>query len=208
VSNASVSLGAVYCIGRNYAQHAAELNNPVPSEPIVFMKSAAAIRGLSPQPMAFASEAYDHEVEVVLQIGKRCELGSAPGWEAISAITLGLDLTRREEQNRLKTLGLPWENAKNFAGSGVLAQWQPIQAFPQPDGIEFFLKVRGETRQQGNSKDMLFSVPTILRHLCARLALNSGDVIFTGTPPGVGKLRVGDPFEIGFVGGKAFAGQL
>jgi len=195
-------VGTVYCIGRNYAEHAAELQNPIPDSPVVFLKSAAALRHLSPQPsagehfvsapMAFATEIFHHEAELVLLLGQAVELGEQGRWSDIVGLTLGIDLTRREVQTQLKAKGLPWTTAKSFAGSGILADFQPIAAVANLESIKFTLTVNGELRQTGDSRNMLFPVPTLLTYLASLHALQPGDLVYTGTPKGVGPIRLGD----------------
>jgi 2-keto-4-pentenoate hydratase/2-oxohepta-3-ene-1,7-dioic acid hydratase in catechol pathway len=189
----------IYCIGRNYAEHAAELNNPVPGEPVVFLKSSAALRPLADGPLAFEDETFHHEAELVLLIGLPVELGAKPGWPCVRALGLGIDLTRREVQSGLKTKGLPWTTAKSFAGSALVTDFLPLGDFPNPDEIRFTLKVNGEEKQRGITTDMLFKVPVILEHLARHNALLPGDLVFTGTPKGVGPLKRGDALELAFV---------
>lgn len=194
----AVAVSNIYCIGRNYAEHAAELNNPVPGEPVVFLKSTGALRPLAGDELAFAGETFHHEAEVVLLIGQVVGLGESPGWAAVEALGLGLDLTRREVQSGLKAKGLPWTTAKSFAGSALVSEFLPLARFQNKDQLHFTLKVNGEERQRGGTSDMLFKVPTILAHLARHQRLMPGDLVFTGTPKGVGPLQQGDAFELAF----------
>jgi 2-keto-4-pentenoate hydratase/2-oxohepta-3-ene-1,7-dioic acid hydratase in catechol pathway len=186
--------GNVYCIGRNYQDHAQELNNPVPTEPIIFLKSPAALRAFDEPGIAFANEVFAHEVELVLLLEK----DPAKEWSKVAAISLGIDVTRREVQTSLKTQGLPWTKAKSFKGSGILSPFVAVDRFPDRDNIKFSLHVGGSLKQEGQSRDMIFSIP----HLIAELALfhdfEDGDLVFTGTPSGVGSLRAGDAFRLTF----------
>ena len=188
-----IPVGTVYGIGRNYAAHAAELGNAVPEDPVVFLKARAAVRGLSPAPMAF-DEAFHHEVEVVLVLGRPVPLGAAAGWDAVRGVALGLDLTRREVQNRCKEKGLPWTPAKSFAGSAVVGPVVPLERLGDPERLRFSLAVNGEVRQRGDLSLMVFPIPRILGHLASLAPLEPGDLVFTGTPAGVGPIRRGDPF--------------
>ncbi len=202
-------MATIYCIGRNYADHAAELNNPVPAEPVVFLKSEAALRRPDERKLAFADETFHHEAELVLRLDRGAPLGAAGGWELVAEVALGLDLTRRDVQNQLKAKGLPWTTAKSFAGAAVLTDFVPVGAFPDRDAIEFTLTVNGAERQRGTTSDMLFKVPVILGHLLRSHELRAGDLIYTGTPKGVGPLKKGDAFELAFPALKrAFAGVL
>jgi fumarylpyruvate hydrolase len=187
-------VGTVYAIGRNYAAHARELGNEVPEDPVVFLKARTTVRGLV-GPIAF-SETYHHEVELVVRIGQSLPLGARPSWEAIDSVTLGLDITRREVQNRCKEKGLPWVPAKSFAGSAVLGPFVPRDQLGDPESIQFTLDVGGERRQEGALTHMLFPVPTLLAYLASLAPLEEGDLVFTGTPSGVGPIRPGDPFQM------------
>jgi 2-keto-4-pentenoate hydratase/2-oxohepta-3-ene-1,7-dioic acid hydratase in catechol pathway len=197
VDGREVTVGTVYGIGRNYAAHAAELSNPVPKgEPVVFLKARTSVRGLTAAPVAFAGEMFHHEVELVLLVGREVGLGERAGWDAVEAVTLGLDLTRRAEQERLKHQGLPWTTSKSFAGSAVLAPFVPFGFVGDPAAIRFELEVDGTVRQRGTPASMVFDVPAILTFLASLAPLQPGDVVFTGTPEGVGPIRKGDPFRM------------
>ena len=190
-------VSTIYCIGRNYADHAKELGNQVPtSEPVVFLKSRACLRGLESEPMAFAQTAFHHEVELVLYIGRDTFLGETLGWSAVSAIALGIDVTRRETQSELKTKGLPWTTAKSFAGSAIVGPFIPKSEFEGCEHFNFNLAVNDHIKQQGNTKMMLFDVPKILTFLASFNCLLHGDLIFTGTPAGVGPIGIGDRFTM------------
>jgi 2-keto-4-pentenoate hydratase/2-oxohepta-3-ene-1,7-dioic acid hydratase in catechol pathway len=199
----------IYGIGRNYREHAAELNNDLPSEPIVFLKHLTSLRPLEKGPLAYPGEVFHHEAEVVLLVGRALKMGQKASWEDISAIGLGLDLTRREAQAALKAKGLPWTKAKAFDGAAPISLFIPRQKFPELDSIKFTLHISGELRQKGDTKDMLFSVESILNHLLTFTSLHEGDMIFTGTPSGVGPIKHGDSFKLIFTDlGIEFEGRL
>jgi 2-keto-4-pentenoate hydratase/2-oxohepta-3-ene-1,7-dioic acid hydratase in catechol pathway len=200
----------IYCIGRNYAEHAAELNNPLPDEPVVFLKSGASLRGLEESGViAFPEETFHHEAELVLYIGKRIEEANDCNWSAVSHLALGLDLTRRDVQNELKQKGLPWTRAKSFRGSAVVSAFIAKDELDYQANIEFDLKINGEMRQSGQTKMMLFNIEAMLSTLLKLHPLEKGDLVFTGTPKGVGPVRRGDKIELTFKGTKYhFAGQL
>jgi 2-keto-4-pentenoate hydratase/2-oxohepta-3-ene-1,7-dioic acid hydratase in catechol pathway len=201
--------GTIYCIGRNYAEHAAELGNAVPTEPVVFLKSRAALRPLAGGPLAYPAETFHHEAEIVLVIGRAVALGDEPGWDAVAGLALGLDLTRREVQNQLKTQGLPWTTAKSFAGAAVLGPAVAKTRFPDLAHITFDFAVGGVTKQTGDTRLMLFPVPVIVAHLARSHALEPGDLIYTGTPAGVGPLARGDAFALRFTQlGAHWSGRL
>jgi 2-keto-4-pentenoate hydratase/2-oxohepta-3-ene-1,7-dioic acid hydratase in catechol pathway len=183
----------VFCIGRNYAAHAAELGNPLPAEPVVFMKPASSLVPLgAPLPLPRDRGPVHHEAELVLLVGSEArELApeTAPG--ALAGVTLGLDLTLRAEQDRLKAAGQPWELAKAFDHAAPLGAFVPAAGLDL-DGLRFECRVGGELRQRGDTAAMLFPVPRILAFLSARWRLLPGDLVFTGTPAGVGPLVAGD----------------
>jgi 2-keto-4-pentenoate hydratase/2-oxohepta-3-ene-1,7-dioic acid hydratase in catechol pathway len=210
IHRARVPVGTVYAIGRNYAAHARELGNAVPEDPVVFLKARTAVRGLGPAPLAF-DESFHHEVELVLLVGQAVPLGAKAGWADVSAVALGLDLTRREVQNRCKEKGLPWVPAKSFAGSAVVGPFVPLSEIGDPERISFSLEVDGALRQEGALDHMLFPVPVLLSHLASLAPLEAGDLVFTGTPEGVGPIRRGDPFRMTLStpgGSRSFEGRL
>jgi 2-keto-4-pentenoate hydratase/2-oxohepta-3-ene-1,7-dioic acid hydratase in catechol pathway len=196
VDGRKVQVGTIYGIGRNYRAHAAELGNAVPETPVVFLKARAALRGLQPAPLAFAGETFHHEIELVLLLGRDVMLGEHVGWDAVEALTLGLDLTRRPEQERCKKAGLPWTTSKSFAGSAVVAPFVPLGVVGDPLRIAFELSVGGEVRQHGNPASMMFGVPALLTFLASLAPLHAGDLVFTGTPEGVGPIHQGDAFRM------------
>lgn len=202
----------VYCIGRNYQEHAKELGNAplaVSENPLVFLKSESSLRGLNPSPMAFADEVFHHEVELVFRVGTKIDSNKqGPLVSFLDGVTLGLDLTRRDEQSLLKAKGHPWTTAKSFLGSAVLAEWLPITPDMNLESLEFSLIVNNEIRQHGQSKDMTFTVEHILRYLSRWNRLQKGDLIFTGTPAGVGPIKVGDRFNLELHGRESWNGVL
>ncbi|MBX2797535.1 MAG: fumarylacetoacetate hydrolase family protein [Myxococcales bacterium] len=187
--------GAIYCVGRNFVAHVRELGNTVPGQPVIFLKAPTSVRGLQPAPMAFPTETYSHELELVLRLGRGVPLGAAAGWTDVDAVTLGIDVTRREVQNQCKEARLPWTPSKSFAGSAVLGPFVPTHA-RAPGPIAFSLTVGGELRQQADTARMIFDVPTVLTHIASLGPLRPGDLVFTGTPQGVGPLSVGESFEL------------
>jgi len=199
----------VYCIGRNYADHAKELANPVPAEPVVFLKAASAVRPLAEGQTAHAGETFHHEAELVIRIGRETALGSTGSWELVDGLALGLDLTRREVQTKLKEKGLPWTLAKSFAGAAPVGPFVAQERFADINKIKFSFGVEGIPRQKGDTSDMLFQIPTLLTFLLKANRLVPGDLVFTGTPAGVGPLRHGESFTLAFDElGLAFTGRL
>ena len=190
-----VRVTSVFCFGRTYPKHAAELGNPVPPAPLLFLKSPRALRGLE-GPLAFPDETFHHEAEVVLLIGRDLALGAAPSWDDVAAVGLGLDLTRRGLQSELKSKGHPWTTSKSFAGSAIVTPLTPRSSLTNPDAIELTLHVEGELRQRGTTADLTHGVPALLAHLAALHPLGSGDLVFTGTPQGVAEIRRGESFVL------------
>ncbi len=189
--------GKVVCIGRNYAEHAKELNTPVPDEPLLFIKPSTAIIPLS-QPIALPQGrgGLHYETEVAILIGERLTHASeADVVTAIAGVGLALDLTLRDLQSTLKAKGLPWEKAKAFDGSCSLS------AFVAPAGLdltqlELTLRINDQIRQQGNTAQMLLPVTALLAYISAWFTLLPGDVVLTGTPAGVGQLNSGDKLSL------------
>ena len=191
----------IVCIGRNYTEHALELNNPVPDEPVVFMKPDSSLL-LKNKPFflpEFSSEIH-HEVEVVYRInrvGKHIEEKFAPRY--YSEISLGIDFTARDLQSKCKKEGKPWEISKGFDGSAVLAEFIKLDSIPDPAAIPFRLDVNGTTVQEGNTAHMLFSIDRIISYVSQFVTFKIGDLIYTGTPAGVGPVRINDRLE-GYIG--------
>lgn len=189
----------IFCIGKNYRKHIEELHDEDPGGPVVFMKPPSCL--VAPGEtlkIPTHGENLHHEVELVLLIGKQAS--GAPESQAlapIAGITLGIDLTLRDVQTRLKKKGLPWETAKAFEQSAPLGAL--IACTPSLDlsALEFDLKVNGALRQQGRVQEMIHSIPKIVRYLSGIWSLTPGDLIFTGTPAGVGPLHSGDRVTIG-----------
>lgn len=187
--------GNIYCIGRNYAEHAKELGHEVPAEPVVFLKAPSALRRLAEGPLAFPDETYHHELELVLLVGRHLKVQSDVGPDSVAAVTLGLDLTRRGVQDQLKKKSLPWTLAKSFAGAGILAPFVSASALDLTQ-LDLQLEVNGEVKQMGHTRDMLFPCYSLLHYLVSLQNLYPGDLIFTGTPSGVGPLRRGDQLRV------------
>ena len=192
-------LGKVVCVGRNYAEHAKELNNPVPSEPLLFIKPASAAVDLAGGfALPEGRGPVHYEAEIAVLIGK--PLSTRPGDEeildAISGFGVGLDLTLRELQARLKKHGHPWETAKAFDGACPLSPFVPGDAVEDLADIGVRLTLNGELRQDGNSRDMLTPILALIRYISGHFSLQPGDVVLTGTPAGVGSLASGDQLVI------------
>ena len=197
----SLAPGKIVCIGRNYAEHARELNNPILTEPMLFMKPATALVDIS-EPIAIDWEKgiVHHELEVAILIGEvltQCTREQAAS--AIFGVGIALDLTLRDLQNELKQKGHPWEKAKAFDGSCPLSAFEPIESFDALDNIELQLAVNGAVKQKGSSQQMLTGIVSLLEYISRWFTLTPGDVVLTGTPAGVGPLHPGDELRIDLI---------
>ncbi len=188
----------IICIGRNYVAHAEELKNEIPDEPVFFMKpDSALLRNNDPFYIPEWTNEVHHEIELVIKInriGKNIEKRFAHRY--FDEIGLGIDFTARDVQNKLKQKGLPWEKAKAFDQSAVLSStFIDKKLFPDADSIHFKLNRNGETVQDGNSQLMIFGFEEIISHVSKYITLKIGDLIYTGTPAGVGPVAIGDQLE-------------
>ena len=191
----------VIAIGRNYTEHAKELDNPVPDKPVIFMKPDTAVTKNNrdfyyPE---FSKDIH-YEVEILLQVSKEGKhINPKFASNYYDQIGLGIDFTARDLQQALKAKSLPWELAKGFDGAAPVSEWIPKEELPVAEGIDFRLAKNGETVQQGNTRDMIFSFEDIIVFVSRYITLRRGDIIFTGTPAGVGPVAIGDRLE-GFIG--------
>ena len=190
------------CIGRNYRDHASELNNPVPTKPLVFMKPPSALL-VNNKPFYYPAFSQDihYEVEVILKItknGRHVQPEFASGY--YQEVGLGIDFTARDVQDELKSKGHPWELAKAFDHSAVVSTFLPIEAF-DPQALSFHLTKNGEMVQQGNTADLIFGFDYLITYTSQFFKLQMGDLIFTGTPAGVGPVQIGDKL-VGYLEGK------
>ena len=186
--------GKAVCVGRNYADHAAELDNPLPEEPLLFIKPATAMAAFAGQlRLAARLGSHHYETEMTLLIGRRLYCcGAEEGVAAIAGIGVGLDLTLRDTQNRLKAQGHPWERAKAFDGSCVLSPFVPPPPGTDLHSLSLRLWRNGVLVQNGNTGEMLYPVARLLQDISRVFTLTPGDVVMTGTPKGVGQLHPDD----------------
>ena len=210
-TNIHFPVGKVVCIGRNYAEHAKELDNPVPTEPLLFIKPGSCVvplEGGFSIPTERGSVHYEAEIAVL--IGK--PLSAKPSREevldAISGFAPALDLTLRDKQAELKAKGLPWEIAKSFDGAAVIAPFVVSSTFADVTDIGIRLSINGEVRQDGNSAQMLNPIVPMIQHMASCFSLQAGDVIMTGTPVGVGPLNVGDEIVLELPGASRFESRV
>ncbi|MCT3922610.1 fumarylacetoacetate hydrolase family protein [Elizabethkingia anophelis] len=182
----------IICVGRNYTEHAKELKNEIPTEPVLFIKpDTSVLKGSDFYIPEFSNDIH-YELELVIKISKGGkyiqEENAAKHYEQIG---LGIDFTARDLQSKLKEKGLPWEKAKGFDGSAVVSDFFPVENF-NTEEIHFELKKNNQTVQQGNSKDMIFDINKLIANISQYFTLRVGDLIFTGTPAGVGKVEEND----------------
>ncbi len=184
----------IFCVGRNYVDHAKELNNEVPENPVIFMKPKSALLSNASQFLypEFTNELH-YEAELVFRICKNGRyISNSHALQYVDAVTVGIDFTARDIQSELKQKGLPWEIAKAWDGSALIGTWQAFEEEELNNGILFSLQKDGETVQRGNSSDMIFPVERVISYISQYFSLNIGDLLFTGTPAGVGECMVGD----------------
>jgi acylpyruvate hydrolase len=191
----------IICIGRNYVKHAKELDSEVPDEPVFFMKpDSALLLGNKPFYIPDFSKDLHHEVELIVKIsriGKNIEARFAHRY--YDEIGLGIDFTARDLQRQLIAKGLPWEKSKAFDSSAVLGDFLPKEQLGDLSQLDFSLLINGKTVQKGNSRDMIFPIDVIIEHVSKYVTLKIGDLIYTGTPAGVGPVKIDDRLE-GFIG--------
>lgn len=187
----------IIAIGRNYAAHAAELNNAIPTKPIIFLKpDTAVLKDNKPFYIPDFSKDVHYELEIVLKICKEgkhiAEKFASNYYEEIG---LGVDFTARDIQTQHKEKGLPWELAKAFDNSAVISNFLPKSDYKDMYDLKFELKKNGENKQNGHTANLLFSFEKIISFVSQYITLKKGDLIFTGTPEGVGKVNTGDRLE-------------
>ena len=192
-NNEKIVVKNIYCIGRNYSEHAKELGNTQPTEPFFFQKSLPSLN--TTQKICIPQDRnIDYEVEIVLLVGKDGVGTSLEDSQSfIDGYTIGIDLTDREYQNQLKSKKLPWLLSKSFLGSAVVSNFSA-----KPINEDFWLSLNGLKKQQGNFAQMTFSYAEQIFFLSNKVPLMKGDIIFTGTPQGIGSLRTKDKVEIGY----------
>ncbi|WP_262246781.1 fumarylacetoacetate hydrolase family protein [Parapedobacter soli] len=187
----------IIAIGRNYTEHAKELDNPVPEQPVIFLKpDTALLKDNRDFYYPAFSEDIHHEVEVVLRICKEGKhIGAKFAHTYYDAIGLGIDFTARDIQRQQKEKSLPWELAKAFDGSAPVSMLHPKVVFGDVHNLNFRLDKNGVTVQEGNTAEMIFSFEDILVFVSQYITLRKGDLVFTGTPAGVGPVAIGDYLE-------------
>jgi 2-keto-4-pentenoate hydratase/2-oxohepta-3-ene-1,7-dioic acid hydratase in catechol pathway len=188
----------IICIGKNYAAHAKEMKSAVPTEPVFFLKPDTSLlqKGHEFFHPDFTNNLH-HEVEIVYKVGKMGKhIAPEFAMKYISEVGIGIDFTARDLQEKAKEKGLPWEIAKAFDNAAVVCnEFLPLSEI-KTDNIEFHLDINGKTVQKGNTKEMIFSIENIIAYISKFITLKTGDLIFTGTPEGVGQVKKGDVLSL------------
>jgi fumarylpyruvate hydrolase len=201
----------IYCVGRNFAEHAREMGAEVSKgTPVIFMKPGDAVVTDGRVPWPGQTNDLHHEVELVVALGRDAhgELSEEGALSLVYAYGVGLDLTRRDLQAELKEKRLPWDIAKGFDGSAPISALVPAAQVDELGSKRLWLEVNGELRQQAPLSDMIFGVAEVLRHLARLYSLRAGDLVYMGTPSGVAALRPGDRFRAGIDGLVEFSGEI
>ncbi|WP_181956666.1 fumarylacetoacetate hydrolase family protein [Paenibacillus piri] len=191
------SIRNIYCVGRNYGLHAAELGNDVPEEPMIFIKPTHSLVGIQGQTIGLPGNRGEvhYETELVLHIGQDYKPGAQVD-ELVDQMALGIDLTLRDVQSVIKKKGHPWLPAKGFLNSAPISEFRPFTGFESVKQTEFSLRKNGEEVQRGNINDMIFNLQVIIDYIAEHFGLGKGDIIYTGTPAGVASLKSGDRLEL------------
>ena len=200
----------IICIGRNYVNHIAELQNERPSEPVIFMKPDSAVL-LKQHPFVIPEFSNDihHEIELIVKINKVGKyIDTKFAHKYYDEISVGIDFTARDVQNELKSKGLPWEKAKAFDGSAVIGEFLPKNQFNSLENITFELTNNNITVQKGNASHMLWKIDELISYVSQYFTLKIGDIIFTGTPEGVAAVKSEDVLEGFLEGNKLFSIQI
>lgn len=193
----------ILCVGRNYAKHIEELKNAVPDEPVIFFKpDTALVRNNKDFYYPEYSKEIHYECELVLRFAKEGKyIAEEFARSYIDGVGLGIDLTARDLQTKAKKNGLPWALAKGFNDSAPVSEFLPVEDFPDFQSIQFSCHINGEERQNGHSSRMLWPVDKLIAYVSKFVTFKKGDLLFTGTPAGVGEVKVGDHIE-GYLEGK------
>lgn len=189
-----IPVNTIFCIGRNYAKHAEELNNPIPESPIIFIKPVTTLLqdGRFIELPAISNDVH-YETEVVVLIGKSGkDISPAEALQYVSGYGIGIDVTARDIQEKAKQKSHPWAIAKGFDTFAPVSAFVDAAQIPDPQNIHFKLEINGKIRQNGNTQMMLFPIAHLISFLSFIFTLNPGDLIFSGTPEGVGQLHEGD----------------
>lgn len=197
IPNTTTPIRTIFCIGRNYVEHAKELGNEVPESPIVFLKPQNSICfNNSKVNIPSISNDIHHEVEIILAIGKSGKnIPEDKAFDYLSGFGIGIDFTARDLQQKAKEKGHPWTIAKGFDNFAPISAFSPISTVKNISEMSFSLSVNKILKQNGNTRDMIHSIPALVAYLSSIFTLSEGDLIFTGTPSGVSAIKSGDILE-------------
>ena len=187
----------IICVGRNYAEHAKEMKSEVPGDPVIFMKpdTSLLLNNADFYLPEFSNDVH-HELEIVYRISREGKfIQPRFAVEYLDGIGLGIDFTARDLQSKLKEKSLPWTLAKGFNNAAPVSNFLPMETFPDHRQLNFHLHLNGIEKQKGNSSDMIFSIENLVAFITKYITLKKGDMIFTGTPAGVGAVKAGDRLE-------------
>eukprot|EP01111_Echinosteliopsis_oligospora_P005310 TRINITY_DN18592_c0_g1_i1.p1 TRINITY_DN18592_c0_g1~~TRINITY_DN18592_c0_g1_i1.p1 ORF type:complete len:219 (-),score=68.86 TRINITY_DN18592_c0_g1_i1:215-871(-) len=192
----------IVAIGRNYAQHAKELGNAVPTKPFFFLKPTSSfVRQGQPILIPPSIGEVHHEVELGVVIGKKGkDIKAENAFDYVSGYTIALDLTARDIQQAAKTKGMPWTEAKGYDTFTPIGDFIPKDKIPDPSNVELYLEINGKIKQKGSTKDMIFQIPQLIEAVSKVMTLEEGDIILTGTPEGVGPMFPGEKVKAGITG--------
>ncbi|XP_058758129.1 probable acylpyruvase FAHD1, mitochondrial [Vicia villosa] len=192
----------IIAVGRNYAAHAKELGNAVPKSPVLFLKPTSSyLKNGGTIQIPYNESSLHHEVELAVVIGKKArDVAESSAMDYVAGYAVALDMTARDLQSAAKSAGLPWTVAKGQDTFTPISPILPKTSVPNPDDLELWIKVDEEIRQKGSTKDMIFKLPFLISHISSLMTLFEGDVILTGTPPGVGPVKEGQKITAGITG--------
>lgn len=192
----------IICVGRNYAEHATELKNAIPTEPVLFLKPPSAyVKEGAPVLVPYYSNNLHHEVELGVVIGKQgVSISQKAAMDHVEGYALCLDMTARDMQDECKKKGMPWTLAKAFNTSCPVSDFISKERIPDPHNLKIWLKVNDQARQEGHTSSMIFSIPFLVSYISNIIALEEGDLILTGTPKGVAAVKEHDEIHAGIDG--------
>ncbi|QBC44069.1 fumarylacetoacetate hydrolase family protein [Iodobacter fluviatilis] len=198
IDQSVINVNNIFCVARNYVAHAAEMGASIGAEPVVFIKPNSAVRqsGEALQLPSWSKEVH-HEAELVVAIGRGGKnIATEDALQHIAGYALGLDLTARDVQAKAKLNGMPWTLSKGFDGAAVLTKFVPASAISNPAAVTFSFEINDEVKQEADTKLMAFDVATLIAWISSRFTLQVGDLIYTGTPEGVGQIQSGDRLRL------------
>ncbi|MFD1609268.1 fumarylacetoacetate hydrolase family protein [Oceanobacillus luteolus] len=192
-----MQINNIYCIGRNYKKHALELGNEVPEAPLVFSKPTSALAKADGSRISFPGDRGEihHELEIVLYVGNKVDEGFTVD-DVVTHMALGIDFTLRDVQSKLKKKGHPWLIAKGFRNAAIVTDFWDFPGVEKLKETDFYLQRNGDIVQEGNIQSVIFDFQTLLEYIHQEIGLNEGDIIYTGTPEGVGPIADSDEFAL------------